>query len=268
MISELPDSWQGILAAIVVAKAPWLSPEEVASAISFEVDQVTDWLADMNAAGWIDVWEQEDAPLVVTLSPLAAERLDVHLVEVGEEQFRWALRQAPEPLPPIAVGVMADAAAADMAWVADTAPSAEELVAEADELEAAAKKPKKKKKPKVPKLKRLPQFARKPLPRILITGGLPWPTVLLGVRLWDWKELAPGVPACYCPSCHGRKLRSWEYCLVCDRWGFNQFRAPGPPELRRRPKRKPTLEWIKHIAKLRRRREKEERRAKRGRRSA
>ena len=65
----------------------------------------------MDEADWLSVWDVEPGPLI-TLSTLAAHRLQVVLVEVGPEEWpRWASGQvSPPPAPKAGEDVAADGA--------------------------------------------------------------------------------------------------------------------------------------------------------------
>src|SRR5437868_4537458 len=96
---ELPEAWKAIVNTLLKATVAWQTPAEVAEALGRDVEETTDLLCLMDEAGWINVWEAEPGPLIL-LSALAAERLHVHLVEVGpNETPRWA--RAGDPLPPL-----------------------------------------------------------------------------------------------------------------------------------------------------------------------
>src|SRR4051794_1468591 len=87
---ELPEGWGPVLDALVVAPIAWQSPGQVAEALAAGVEETTEVLCRMDVEGWIAVWDGEAGPLV-TLTPLAAERMRVVLVEYGaDETPRWA----------------------------------------------------------------------------------------------------------------------------------------------------------------------------------
>jgi hypothetical protein len=268
MPDDLPDAWRDVLAAIVSAPVAWSSPAAIAERARLDVDDVTDRLAELDEAGYVAVWDRDDGP-VLTLSALGAERIGVRLGRVkGRKNPAWLETGEPEAAEPPAMNVVEDLADAGMEWVADSGPPAELLVEAAEEIELAAKKKKKKKPPRMPKLLH-PKFRRDPLPRFIITGGLPWPLIILGLRSAAvWRELPLGSDERWCRTCGGRKLRSWEYCPECDRWGFNQFRpiAPKEKKLKRKSAASSDPKHLKNLAKLRRKREREERHAKRARR--
>ena len=120
---EIPDAWWLVLNALLEGPVAWQSPAEVATALERDAEETTDLICLMHVAGWIDVWECEAGPLV-TFSPLAAARLQVHLVEVGvEESPRWARVGDPPPPLPRARNVCKAELAAALDYVIDPRPS-------------------------------------------------------------------------------------------------------------------------------------------------
>ncbi len=80
--------------------------------IGIDIETTTDLLSDLDAAGWLDVWDgaglddsdtETDTGPLITLSPLGAERLQVHLIELGAEETpdgrRLATRSRRRPGP-------------------------------------------------------------------------------------------------------------------------------------------------------------------------
>lgn len=98
----------GLLPAIARGQRAWSTPEALAMQVRAEADQVLDELASLDAAGWIDVWELPEA-IAVTLTPLAASRLLVEIVEVGPEE-RPRFRSVYDRRPLRALKVPADTA--------------------------------------------------------------------------------------------------------------------------------------------------------------
>src|SRR4051794_12436443 len=97
---ELLEEWKAVLNLLLEAPVAWQSPEELAVALGRGVGETTDLLCQMDVEGWITVWDREPGP-VVTLTAVAAERLEVVLIEVGaEETPRWAHVGDPVPPPP------------------------------------------------------------------------------------------------------------------------------------------------------------------------
>ena len=140
----------------------------------------------------------------MTLSPLAAERLGVRIVEVGAaETPRWAPAGDPEPPAPRSRHVCVGERGASLEFVPDPAMPPEMAAERAERAERAAARPR----PVLP--------ANPADPRL---DDAPRPSLLLGLGLTPWP--GPGGPfGPPCPACGDRALRRHVYCLVCDRWG-------------------------------------------------
>ena len=179
-------------------KTVWSAPADLASELGWSVDETTDRLAELDATGWVQVWERA-RDVVVTLSSLGAERLGVRLVEFGLNLTpRWLAINEPEPPIPRASGVFINARAMELEFVIDPAPRPDEQAESAEETF---------------------RFASRQSRR----GGKlepPQPSRFLGQGLTPW----PG-PAAFqkppCPACGGDPLTPVEYCLGCDRWGLD-----------------------------------------------
>lgn len=89
-----------ILAAIVAGRLAWSTPEELAYATGEPPEAIADVLADLDAAGWVSLWEDAPLGLAATLSPLAAERLRVRLANPSYGGHpRWIGPDETEPDP-------------------------------------------------------------------------------------------------------------------------------------------------------------------------
>lgn len=111
-MTQLPESWHDLVNSLADGGAAWRTPEQIAAAIGGEIEETTDLLASLDAAGLVDVWERDDGP-VVTLSPLGASVAKLKIIEYGpDETPRWV--RIGDPLPPLprARGVAANARAA------------------------------------------------------------------------------------------------------------------------------------------------------------
>lgn len=191
MLDTIPNLWRSVLGKLVEAKLAWQRPSELAKLLSWSVEETTDLLADLDVAGWLEVWEQEGEPSV-TLSALAAERLGVRLVECGPDQTpRWWPIGEPEPPQPRARHVCVSERSASFEFLIDPGPRPDELAAMLDLSATDEGEP------------------RWPRPNLIIGEHLsPWP----GPREPEQDK---------CPACHGRRLPSNAYCLRCDRWGLD-----------------------------------------------
>jgi hypothetical protein len=199
---ELPEAWLPLVNALIQAPVAWRSPADLADALHRDVDETTDLLCSLDIAGWVDVWECDPGPLV-TLSALAAERLHVHLVEVGSDEIpRWARTGDPTPPHPKAKHVCISESASSLAFVIDP-QSPPDLAAEQAENAAS-----------------IASALQDGSVRTVKIHELPKPTMLIGQGLspWPGPDRDPRVP---CPACGGNRLDPNEYCLCCDSWGMD-----------------------------------------------
>lgn len=209
-MGDLPEFWRATLAALPRGALAWRTPAEVAEALGRDVEETTDVLAELDVAGWIEVWDRPEGP-AVTLSAWGAARLGVRLVEAGPDAApRWQDVGDPEPPSAPARGVGRPAALADLDRIADPLPPPDcaaesaELAASTDAGQAARVKP----------------------------GRLPFPSLLLGSSYSNaWPEpRANAVLTSICDVCRARPLAPHEYCLCCGRWGLDDLlRATRPP---------------------------------------
>src|SRR3954469_21110157 len=99
-MAVLSDAWLLVIKVLLEAPVAWQTPQEIAAALGRGEAETSDLLCDLDVAGWLSGGDTDSAP-VATLSALAAERLDVRLVEVGQSQTpRWARSGDPDPPPP------------------------------------------------------------------------------------------------------------------------------------------------------------------------
>jgi hypothetical protein len=214
---ELPDDWMSILEAIRSGDAAWRDPRELAWALGRPVDAALDTMAEMHLAGWLEVWERDDG-LVVTLSPLAAERLGTYLVETRQpDQTRWSRPEEPQR---------------HVVRSGDRArPTGEAVANPAD-----------------------PREGQSVAARVAESSVGP-PTLLIGVGLCPWPGPRQGAPPNPCPACRGVRLDPAAYCLRCDRWGRAKdgFRPRSGPRARPRPPADPaTIEARRRAERARR----------------
>jgi hypothetical protein len=206
---EPPDVWRPVLDALIAAPIACQSPDDLAVALGLDVDEMTDRLSLMDEAGWIAVWDGEVGP-IVTLTPLAAERLQVVLIERGpDETPRWARAGDPVPSPPKAKHVCHSERSASLDGLPDPALTPDLAAERAERAEGlAARAASRRTGPSTP-------FRVEDLPR---------PSMLLGQGLTPW----PGprqAPRDDCPACSDRVLLPHMYCLCCNRWGLDALLA-------------------------------------------
>jgi hypothetical protein len=236
-MAEMPDTWISVLNALIQARSPWQTPAQVASVLGRDLDETLDVLCDLDVAGLVSVWEPGSSlspvpsvPIdlpespVVTLSPLAACRLGVRVVEVGAQgNLRWARSgDCDPPQPRSRVAVQGDLSSV-LGRVPDQSISPD-LAAERSE-----------------RVESLAQALAAGPPPTRGTDALPKPTVIVGLGLSPWP--GPSQPEPVCPACGGKTLDTHMYCLRCDRWGLDGSTEPakagdprvGSPERTNRP---------------------------------
>ncbi len=207
-MADLPETGISVMNALIGAPLAWQTPAQVATALGCDLEETLDLLCDLDAAGWLDVWD-DPRGLVVTLSPLAAERLCVRIVEVGPaETPRWAGSGDPDPPALRSRSVCASDRAAGLDFVVDPY-SFEDFLSQEDPPEPPATSS---------NGSRTPFEFR--------------PTLLVGLGLTPWPGPAElSKPAC--PACSGQSFRTCMYCLYCDRWGQDRpptIRLDGPSQ--------------------------------------
>jgi hypothetical protein len=210
---ELTEAWRGVLEALASGQLAWQSPAELADRLGREVEETTDLLCDLDVAGWLEVWESETGTLV-TLSPLAAERLGVRLIESGPDATpRWSPVGEPEPREPRATHVTAASRAAALDFVLDPEPDPGEAAVGSERAASVAAA--------------LRAQAAGTWPRPHGPAGptslddLPSPSLLIGVGLTPWPGPDQLEADAICPACGSRRLGPHMYCLCCDRWGLD-----------------------------------------------
>ncbi|WP_435010930.1 hypothetical protein P12x_002220 [Tundrisphaera lichenicola] len=227
---DVKEDGRALLEALLAAPVAWQTPEELARATGFGLDETLDLLAALDDEGWLSAWERPE-DLVVTLSLAAASRLAVRLVESGPELTpKWAGCSDPEPPAPRAVGVFRGAQQAALELVVDHRPGPDDAVEPSQGFSGRS----------------TPSGAREP--------SLPRPTILLGTGLspWPGPVLDRGKT---CPACRSGRLGPSTYCLCCDRWGLDHLLRDGRA-LRPAPARDPAEDDRKRELDRRSRREK------------
>lgn len=198
-----------IITAIINSGNDSITPAFICDKIQCPENVVFDCLADMEDKGLVQTWE-DDGKLKVTLSPLSAERNNVHLVSKSETAYSWALVGDPLPRPRNRFSNTRDFSEMDSFIIGDvdTPDNIVELSEEVGTLSA------------------IPEEKRKTLPKLnwqgvrrLDDSALPYPTVLLGAGSALWDNVKHDV----CPGCGGRQLEAYEFCLRCDNWGMDRF---------------------------------------------
>lgn len=212
-MSELLDAWIPVLNALLRAPVAWQTPDQLAESLGRDGASATDVLCDLDIAGWIVVWESVDGPFV-TLSPVGAKRLGVHLIEIGLDQTpRWAPASDPGPAPPKPKNVCRGDRAAALEFVPDPYDSPDVAAERAERAGRAAE----------------PRCAPgSPSAVLERRDDLPRPSMLIGLGLTPWP--GPGRRAAeVCPACGSRRLQPHMYCLYCDRWGLDRVAASALP---------------------------------------
>jgi hypothetical protein len=206
-MAQIPQTWKCILDVLIAAPIAWQTPREIAAALACEVETTSDLLCEMDLEGWIAVWDGENEPRI-TLTPLAAERLGVSIVEFGAQLSpRWA--RAGDPVPaetrPTHIHSLEQHARPDQMLDPYDSP---DLAAENSE-----------------RLERRAASLRKRPARLSHIDDLPCPIHLLGSGLTPWPGPAELQTRSCCPACGDRPLAPHVYCLCCNRWGLDDLLA-------------------------------------------
>jgi hypothetical protein len=82
-VDDLPELARRALEAIVESPLAWCDATLVAIATAHGLAPTLDRLADLTRQGWVAPWPLPGNRVAFTLTPLAARRLRVHLVETG-----------------------------------------------------------------------------------------------------------------------------------------------------------------------------------------
>ena len=206
-MTALNDPARAVIQALLEAPLAWQTPAELAHTLGWDVEELTDLIATLDAEGWLESWEGDDGHSpAVTLSVRTAYHYQARLIEQGpEQQPRWATNPQAETPHPRALGVFRGERSASLEMVIDPRDQPDvalEAAEEADDLLAS---------PDHVRSGRDARLARMPRPTLLLGSGMtPWPG----------PGQQPRLGQC-CPVCHGEPLRSTMYCLSCDRWGLD-----------------------------------------------
>jgi hypothetical protein len=231
--------------ALLEGPRAWAAPQELAAALGWTEEDLDRIALELEAAGLVDRWND-----CLTLSPLGASRLGLHLVADDVlELYRWSTVSAsarsrrpgqrarehterydrrlgrfvdPRALAPDQIAMRAERATSRRWHSRDLCPKPAIILWGHGLLpwEEFRRSPR-------PELRcrscRIPPLGRKQVLAALCACGL-------GHR--------PRPNLQFCPGCHGRPLRPSMYCLRCDRWGLDGYFARrqvrGPARRRRR----------------------------------
>lgn len=214
----LPAASMAIVRAMALGDVAWQDSSELAEVLGWSRDAVEDELATLDAAGWLEVWNRPDAPdPFVTFSPLGATRLGLRLIEVGPTELpRWAYPSEPDPPLLKARGVSSDPNGAALNSVIDEGPGPAELAERADM-----------------------RFAKSDETTAVNINALPLPILLRGQSLtWHGPHQVERDGG-KCPGCRSNPMGPREYCLCCDRWGFDRLMPKADPSHRSAKDRMP-----------------------------
>ncbi len=202
---NMAAEWEPILKALIAAPVAWQSPKDISLALGQDLDKTTDLLCVMDEGGWVSVWDVTPDPLI-TLSTLAAHRLEVVLVEVGPDEVpRWAPAGDPAPALPRASNVASTELHASQDKIVSPEISPD-LAAERSE-----------------RLEKRAAGIRLDPPRGLQVEDLPLPILILGQGLTPWPGPSEFTIGDLCPACGDRPLLPHAYCLCCNRWGLDEL---------------------------------------------
>ncbi len=203
----LPANSLAVVRAMALGEVAWQDADELAEVLGWTINEVQDELATLDVAGWLHVWNRPESPApFVTFSPLGASRLGLRLIEVGPTEIpRWASPAELDPPLLKARGVSADPRGGSLESIVDDRPGPYELAERADV--------------------RLPGL---PGTGTLNINALPLPIMLRGQSLsWQGPHMVEKLGKC--PGCRSRPLGPREYCLCCDRWGFDHLLTKSDP---------------------------------------
>lgn len=174
---------------------------ELAGAIGWPVERVCDVGAEAEEAGWLESWAENPAGPSLTLSSLLVEQLGL---ELDADNSRWCRLGTAGP---------GRSARTDGTIITET----DYLTAdgEGSPLERRIDH----RSPDPSAIMDTPEPPRKPPRAPRTPSGRPRPILYLGVNL-IWVGPVAGSS---CPVCMGRRLRWFEYCLWCDRWGLDHL---------------------------------------------
>jgi hypothetical protein len=208
------DWFVAITSALIDGPGAWQTPRQIAASIGADVEETLDALADLDAAGLVSVWA-EHAPLVVTLSPLAAQRLGVTLVETRQaEIFHWsrdAVSARSRRRPSARQLRQLEAHERALNEIEDPSQSIDLVVESIDREELIRRRRQLK-----------PRIREMPRPSILLTGHplIPWD---------EWPHRIRHRVNCrpkVCPVCRDRPLSRSTLCLSCGNWGWDRRKRP------------------------------------------
>jgi hypothetical protein len=101
MLEAMSDGQRALVDSLIDAPTAWQTPMQLALRTGLPLLKTADELADLYAAGVVVPWPACPEGVAVTLTPWAAERLEVRIVEIGVKEVpRWARAGQPEPPPP------------------------------------------------------------------------------------------------------------------------------------------------------------------------
>jgi hypothetical protein len=194
-----------LLDQLATGEVRWLSYAELANDLAADVRSVDYELLALQRRGLVDLRPGPQA----CLSPLGAARLGVEVTLTTREVYLWSplpdrppddLDEPPDRprFDPAIYAAVADDVADDdpIAQAVDPYPGPETLAMLREQFLAIFEPYWNVEPPRQP-----------PFPRIFYGLG----------SAWDSSPVAPAV----CPDCSGRSLTRIEYCLRCDRWGFD-----------------------------------------------
>lgn len=198
-----------VLGAIVDAPRSWSNIDELVDMLALTREHVQEELRGEIEAGHVETWSRDDGLIYYTLTPLAALRLRVELVDDGfGRRQRWARHDRRRRPRAATLGPLEDPAAD----LVDDSPGPAELAELADEIRAARWKPGRR-----PSVDRLP----KPTRVLDFTPG-PWHERPARVaRPGRRRRRQPLEDPTQCSLCNGAPLDATTYCLCCGRWGLD-----------------------------------------------
>jgi hypothetical protein len=249
--TELPP----VLRALVDSRAQWQTPQEIACALSLDINEVLDEIVRLRVEGYVDLWPRSPRGPAITFSAWGAAVLGCTAAENpkgSKSVYRW-IRGKADPNPPRRRLPRGDEGASAVELAEDRGLGPDQVAEFVEDFESL-------------QARRRERRERRGLP--VRPEDVMTPAILyLGHALWPWHERDKGKrPAHLCrdcvqgrrrrqvvrPACRcGRGLRRWpepaacpgcgdhippgrrsHYCLRCSRWGWDPVFSPDPRQAR------------------------------------
>lgn len=228
-----------VLLALLEAPRAWSTIPQLAALLDQEIDHVKQQVIELYPDGFIDISQSDSGP-VVTFSQRAIDALNLELVDAGIASVLWTRVPAPDV---IRMYTDDEDRVDPIDLVEDRQPGPQMSAMIAEESAARAEKVRARR-----ARRGLPlRYQDVPQPTIVITGraGIPWDEYVRPRRSLLCKSCLkkkkkriikltcpcgrglrrrPRFRGCH--ACEGVKLSRSMLCLVCHRWGWDDYFRP------------------------------------------